>query len=374
MISTTLNAQERLDWLRLIRSEHVGPVTFHHLLQRYGSAAAALDALPELARRGGRREFRVGTRAAAEREMAAVHKLGGRLVAWGEPEYPPLLLPLEDAPPLLTLVGDAGLLGQRRAIGMVGARNASAAGQKLARDIARDLGAAGITVVSGLARGIDAAAHDGALATGTVGVVAGGADIVYPEENRALQTAIATNGLLIAEQPAGTEPRARHFPRRNRLISGVSLGILVVEAALRSGSLITARLAGEQGRDVFAIPGSPLDPRCRGGNDLIRHGAALVETAADVLAALGSFPATAPVTRRPRPQIPSQEPTDDPEPAESARAALLSLLGPTPVTVDELIRQCHLSPSVVATALLELDLAGRLERHPGHQVSLSVMG
>lgn len=372
MISTSLNAQERLDWLRLIRSDHVGPVTFHALLQRYGSAAAALDALPALARRGGRRDLRVATRAAAERELAAVHRLGGRLVAWGEPEYPPLLLPLEDAPPLLTLVGDAGLLTERRAIGMVGARNASAAGQKLARDIARELGAAGITIVSGLARGIDTAAHGGALATGTVAIVAGGADIVYPEENRALQTAIAEQGLLIAEQPAGTEPRARHFPRRNRLISGVSLGILVVEAALRSGSLITARFAGEQGRDVFAIPGSPLDPRCRGGNDLIRHGAALVESAGDVLAALGDVITAATIPRRPRPQIAADEAEPGDDSADSARGLLLSLLGPTPVTVDELVRQCHLSPSVVATALLELDLAGRLERHPGHQVSLSV--
>ena len=308
MISTTLNAQERLDWLRLIRSDHVGPITFHHLLQRYGSAAAALDALVELAQRNGRKDFKTWTRAAAERELAAVHRLGGRLVAWGEPDYPPLLLPLEDAPPLLTLVGDAGLLADRPVIGVVGARNASAAGQKMAREIARDLGEAGVTVVSGLARGIDAAAHGGAIDTGTVGVVAGGADIVYPEENRALQTEIATRGLLIAEQPAGMEPRARHFPRRNRLVSGVSQGILVIEAALRSGSLITARLAGEQGRDVFAVPGSPLDPRCRGSNDLIRHGAALVECAADVLSALGTFPSSPPVIRRPRPEMARPEP------------------------------------------------------------------
>ena len=374
MISTTLNAQERLDWLRLIRSDHVGPITFHHLLQRYGSAAAALDALVELAQRNGRKDFKTWTRAAAERELAAVHRLGGRLVAWGEPDYPPLLLPLEDAPPLLTLVGDAGLLADRPVIGVVGARNASAAGQKMAREIARDLGEAGVTVVSGLARGIDAAAHGGAIDTGTVGVVAGGADIVYPEENRALQTEIATRGLLIAEQPAGMEPRARHFPRRNRLVSGVSQGILVIEAALRSGSLITARLAGEQGRDVFAVPGSPLDPRCRGSNDLIRHGAALVECAADVLSALGTFPSSPPLIRRPRPEMARPEPADAADLTDSASSLVLSLLGPTPVTVDELVRQCHLSPSVVATALLELDLAGRLERHPGHQVSLAVAG
>jgi DNA processing protein len=375
MIAATLNAQERLDWLRLIRSDHVGPVTFHHLLQRYGSAAAALEALPDLARRGGRRHVRPWPRAEAERELSAVAKVGGTLVAWGEPAYPAMLAPLEDAPPLLTMVGDPALLTERRTIGVVGARNASAAGQKLAREIARDLGEAGIVVVSGLARGIDTAAHHGALAAGTAAVVAGGADIVYPEENRALQIDIAARGLIIAEPPVGTQPTARHFPRRNRLISGVSLGVLVVEAALRSGSLITARFAGEQGRDVFAMPGSPLDPRCRGSNDLIRHGAALVESAADILAALGTFPssATARPVRRvpPRPETPMAE---EEEADDSVRAQILERLSPTPVTVDELVRQCHLSPSVVATALLELDLAGRLDRLPGNQVALAATG
>ena len=372
-VSTILNAQERLDWLRLIRSDQVGPVTFHHLLQRCGSAAAALEALPELARRGGRRQFKIYPRAEAERELTAVQRAGGRLVAWGEPDYPPLLAPLEDAPPLLTIIGNADLMTSRRTIAMVGARNASAAGQKLARNIAEALGAAGIAVVSGLARGIDTAAHLGAVATGTVAVVAGGADIIYPEENRQLHERIARQGAIIAELPVGTVPQARHFPRRNRLISGVSLGVVVVEAALRSGSLITARFAGEQGRDVFAVPGSPLDPRCRGSNDLIRHGAALVEEAGDILSALGTITQPMQPPRRGRPSLGVREPEAASDASDSVRAELLSLLSPTPVTVDELIRQCHLSPSVVTTALLELDLAGRIERHPGHRVSLTAM-
>ena len=372
-VSTILNAQERLDWLRLIRSDQVGPVTFHHLLQRCGSAAAALEALPELARRGGRRQFKIYPRAEAERELTAVQRAGGQLVAWGEPDYPPLLAPLEDAPPLLTIIGNADLMTSRRTIAMVGARNASAAGQKLARNIAEALGAAGIAVVSGLARGIDTAAHLGAVATGTVAVVAGGADIIYPEENRQLHERIARQGAIIAELPVGTVPQARHFPRRNRLISGVSLGVVVVEAALRSGSLITARFAGEQGRDVFAVPGSPLDPRCRGSNDLIRHGAALVEEAGDILSALGTIGQVPQPPRRGRPSLGIQEPEEAYDATDSVRAELLSLLSPTPVTVDELIRQCHLSPSVVTTALLELDLAGRIERHPGHRVSLAAM-
>jgi DNA processing protein len=367
-LSTTLNPQERLDWLRLIRTDNVGPVTFYGLLQRFGSAAAALAALPELARKGGRSGLKACPRAEAERELAAVARCGARLVAWGEPDYPPLLAPLEDAPPLITVLGQSELLS-RRAIAMVGARNASAAGQRFARELAWDLGRNGFVVASGLARGIDAAAHGGALESGTIAVVAGGADIVYPEENRRLHDEIATRGVVLAELPVGTVPQARHFPRRNRLISGLSQGVIVVEAALKSGSLITARFAAEQGRDVFAVPGSPLDPRCRGTNDLIRHGATLVETVDDVLGALG--PPKAAGLAEDRRRFGPSAPTEPGEvELDDARQRVLALLGPTAVSLDDLRRGCPVAPALLATVLIELELAGRIERHPGGRVSL----
>src|SRR5439155_7265310 len=280
-----LEPQERLDWLRLCRSESIGPVTFYALLRRFGSAAAALDALPRLSRPAvatGRRD--------AEVELAAVERLGGRIVCWGEPLYPSALAAVEDAPPVLTVLGRPEMLPRlllAPIVAVVGARNASANGRRLARDLAAELGEAGIVVVSGLARGIDAAAHLGALETGSVAVVAGGADIVYPEENRGLHEALARDGAILAEMPLGTEPQARHFPRRNRIISGIALGVVVVEAAAKSGPLITARYALEQGREVFAVPGSPLDPRSRGANDLLRNGATLTETSDDIMAQLG---------------------------------------------------------------------------------------
>jgi DNA processing protein len=367
----SLNPAERLDWLRLIRSENVGPITFYQLLQRFGSAAAALDALPEAARRGGRgRILKICPRAEAERELAAVDRAGARLVAWGEPDYPPALAAVEDAPPLISVRGKAELLS-RRAIAVVGARNASSNGRRFAREVAGDLGRSGLLVVSGLARGIDAAAHQGSLETGTVAVVAGGIDVVYPEENQALYEAIAEQGVLVAELPVGTVPQARHFPRRNRIISGISLGVLVVEAALRSGSLITARFALEQGRDVFSVPGSPLDPRCRGTNDLIRRGATLAEGAEDVLTALEG-PLSTPLTKIHTPALRSHVTNGNISEKEldQATSKVLEGLGPHPVPVDELVRQCQLSPAIVVTILLELELAGRLERHAGNQVTL----
>ena len=311
-----------------------------------------------------------------------------RLVCWGEPGYPSALAAIEDAPPILTVLGEAQLL-QRPMIAVVGARNASANGRRLARDLAAELGLGGLVVISGLARGIDAAAHLGALETGSVAVVAGGADVVYPEENRGLYDALVRQGAVVAELPLGTEPQARHFPRRNRIISGTALGVVVVEAAARSGSLITARFALEQGREVFAVPGSPLDPRARGCNDLLRHGANLTETAADVLSQLGPqlsgvellrpIPSIAiPVTRPPIPspasgggnrRVPAPglgQPVTD----EAGLELILERLGPTPVAVDELVRQCQMSAAAVATLLLELELAGRVERHPGNLVSL----
>ncbi|HEY5207962.1 MAG TPA: DNA-processing protein DprA [Stellaceae bacterium] len=365
----TLNPAERLDWLRLIRSENIGPITFYQLLARFGSATAALDALPDLARRGGRKgPLRVPTRADALREMAANERAGAKLIAWGEPDYPPALAAVEDAPPLMSARGTLALT-RNRAIAIVGARNASANGKRFAREIALRLGQSDFTIVSGLARGIDAAAHEGALDTGTIGVLATGIDQVYPQENRALHEAIAERGLLLAEQPIGTEPLARHFPRRNRIISGASLGVLVVEAAFKSGSLITARLALEQGREIFAVPGSPLDPRCRGTNDLIRRGAHLTESADDIL---GELSPGSPLAMR-APAAPF-----DRSPLfhggegdlDRARPLVLEQLSPTPVPVDDLVRATGLTAALVAAVLLEFTLAGRLERQAGNRVAL----
>lgn len=363
----SLSDDERLDWLCLWRSEHVGPIAFRQLLARFGGAGAALDALPDLARRGGRRmTLAPFPRAAAERELERLTELGASLVAMAEPDYPPALAAVEDAPPLIAVLGDRKLLS-RRAVAVVGARNASANGRRLASDLARDLGAAGFLIVSGLARGIDGAAHQGALATGTAAVMPGGIDVVYPPEHEELYRAIVGRGVVVAELPPGTQPAARLFPRRNRIVAGLSVGVLVVEAARRSGSLITARFGLEQGREVMAVPGSPLDPRCQGANHLIRQGAALIETAADVLEALESA----------RP-VSVTEPSAafagaDGEPAEvsaEGRRQIEELLSPSPVAVDELVRQCQLSAPAVRTVLLELELAGRLERQPGNRVAL----
>ena len=367
-----LTDAERLAWLRLIRSQNVGPVTFFELMRHFGSAEDALQALPDLARRGGRRgSLRVGQRAAAEREIDALRAIGARFIALGESDYPRPLAAIADPPPLLSMIGHGHLLN-KRSVAIVGARNASASGNRFARQIAGDLGATDYVVASGLARGIDTSAHEGALATGTIAVVAGGVDVVYPPENEDLHARIAEGGVVIAEMPPGTVPQGRHFPRRNRIIAGVSLGTVVIEAARRSGSLITARLAGEQGRDVFAVPGSPLDPRCRGSNNLIRQGAVLTERAADVVEVLESGlgrPVADPAGPEfgAPPQTPFGQATLD-----AARRDVLEKLGPTPVTVDEIIRQCQVTPSVVLTVLLEFELAGRLDRHEGGQVSLIV--
>lgn len=373
-----LTREETLDWLRLMRSENVGPITFFQLLRRFGSAAAALAALPELAKRGGRRRpVQICPSAAAERELSRLEALGAQLLVHGGPGYPPALAAIDDAPPLLALLGSGHLL-ERPAIAVVGARNASANGRSLARRVAAELAAERFLVVSGLARGIDAAAHVGALEHGTAAVLAGGIDVVYPPENQQLYEEVAARGALLSELPPGTEPQARHFPRRNRLISGLSLGVLVVEAAPRSGSLITARLALEQGREVMAVPGSPLDPRARGCNALIRQGAALVEMAEDVRDALAG------ALRRPLEErrVAEYEGSEaaagaagaDEDTLAAARSEVLGLLSTAPVAVDEVIRQCQFSPAVVSTVLLELELAGRCERHPGNRVGLVAEG
>jgi len=365
-----LSAEERLARLRLARCENVGPVTFRQLLARYGSAAAALEALPALARRGGlARPIRLCSPQAARAEQEQLDALGADLLVFGEPAYPRALAAIDDAPPTLATRGHRHLL-ERPAVALVGARNASSGGRTLARRLARDLAEAGWLVVSGLARGIDAAAHEGALEGGTAAVLAGGVDVVYPAENAALQEAVASRGLLLAELPPGVEPQARHFPRRNRIISGLCLGVVVVEAAPRSGSLITARLAAEQGREVMAIPGSPLDPRARGCNDLLRQGATLVESAEDVLQALAG--------QRPPLREPTGAEFDGPaavepraEELDSARTVLRELLSPTAVPVDELLRQCQFSAPTVSLVLLEMELAGLIERRPGNRVALA---
>lgn len=361
-----LSDPERLDWLRLIRSENVGPVVFRQLLARYGSPAEALEALPELARRAGsKRKIKVCLPAEAEREIAAAGKAGVRLLALCEPGYPDLLRALDDAPPLLAVLGDAALL-DRPAIGIVGARNASANGRRFAERLADEIAEAGVTVVSGMARGIDTAAHRGALPRPTVAVLAGGVDVVYPPENEGLHAELCAQGAVISEVPLGTTPQARHFPRRNRLISGLSLGVVVVEAAKRSGSLITARFAGEQGREVFAVPGSPLDPRAAGCNQLLREGAILVESAADVLDVLVSLRAPAAAPSR-TPGGLDQAPATVPETGVAERADIEELLGVDPVLVDDLARLSGLPINVIHGVLLELELAGRVERHPGNR-------
>ncbi len=362
-----LSERQRIDWLRLIRSDNVGPRTFRSLVNHFGSAEAALTRLPDLARRGGAsRTGRICTVAEAERELERGRAIGVTMVAPGEAGYPPRLALIEDAPPLLGVRGAIAVM-DRPMIAIVGSRNASGAGLKLTEVLARDLGDAGFIVVSGLARGIDRAAHRASLSSGTVAVLAGGHDRIYPPEHEGLLDDILRSGAAISEMPLGHAPRARDFPRRNRLISGLALGVVVVEAAHRSGSLITARIAVEQNREVFAVPGSPLDPRAAGTNNLIKQGAALVTGAADVIAAVR------PIMGR-HIDLPIEEADPEPmpehEPDAGERARITGLLGPSPIGLDDLIRLSGTSSAVVRMVLLELELAGRLERHGGGLVSL----
>jgi len=367
---TILSDGEKLDWLQLIRTENIGPITFARLLKRFGSARAAIEALPGLAMKAGRKlPLKASSRAVAERELEQAKGAGADLVAHCEPHYPRLLAEIPDAPPLLYVRGHKSLF-DRPAVALIGARNASAVGRKIARSLAEGLGAAGVVVVSGLARGIDGAAHEAALKSGTIAVVAGGVDVVYPPEHADLTTAIAERGLVMSEQPPGAEPTARDFPRRNRLISGLSRGVVVVEAAARSGTLITARFALEQGREVFAVPGSPLDPRCQGANRLIRDGATLVESAADVLDALaGQFR---------RAEEPPHDrfdggPTDagfDAVAIAAIRNRVREALSFTPLHRDEILREAEAPPGLVIDALVELVLAGIAEEHSGGRFAL----
>jgi len=414
--SGRLSDDQLVDWLRLIRSENVGPRTFRQLVNRYGGATAALEALPDLvARAQGGRVIRVATRDEALREIEGTLALGARFVALGDSDYPPMLREIDSAPPVIVLRGDAAVL-RRAAVAIVGSRNASAAGRTIAERLARGLGREDYAVVSGLARGIDAFAHRASLDSGAVGVLAGGHARPYPAENLSLLEKIAEAGAVISEMPLEWEPRGRDFPRRNRIVSGLALGVVVVEAARRSGSLITARFAAEQGREVFAVPGSPLDPRAEGANDLLRDGAHLCAGAEDVIRVLaGRSGAPAPRTdlfgegegeaapedeplideldlfslregagirasrraaaetgagRSEAPPAPPPPAPNREEPAIDARALVLSLLGPSPVSIDELIRVAGISARDVQGALTELDLAGRLARHGSNLVSL----
>jgi DNA processing protein len=364
-----LTDEQRLDWLRLIRSQNIGPRTFRALVNHFGGARAALEALPALARRGGGTASpRICSREAAERELDAARELGVEFLAVGEAGYPHRLQMIDDAPPLIGVRGECAVLAMPT-VAVVGSRNASAAGIKLTQFIARGLSEAGFAIASGLARGIDAAAHRVSLDTGTVAVLAGGLDCIYPPEHASLLENILPAGVALSEMPLGWEPRARDFPRRNRLISGLSLGVVIVEAAKRSGSLITARLALEQGREVFAVPGSPLDPRAEGTNGLIKQGATPVTEAADIIAVL-------------QPIMGLREPAATPEPgdgdrgediapaADADRAQIVALLSPAPVSIDDLVRLSQAPPRLVRTVLLELEIAGRLERHGGGLVSL----
>lgn len=361
---SALSQDEAFARIRLARSPNVGPVGFAQLLRRFGSAEDAIEALPDLAARGGAR-YRPAKREAIEAEIAATRKAGARYLFRDLPDYPPLLSEIESAPPVLIVRGDSALAAQP-SVAMVGARNASAAAIKLARDLAMDLSAEGYTVVSGLARGIDGAAHRGAMPA-TIGVIASGIDIAYPPQHAELQEEVAECGLLVSEQPPGTEPRGSHFPTRNRIIAGIAAGTVVVEAAPKSGSLITARLAGEAGREVMAVPGSPLDARSHGCNQLIREGAVLVQSAADVIELLSGFDGS------PRSSFREVSPSafDCAEEPLGEPADLVELLTTAPLGIDELIRQSGESASAVQMALLELEIAGRLQRHAGGRVSLT---
>jgi DNA processing protein len=363
-----LTDSQRLDWLRLIRSSNVGPITFRTLINRYGDARNALEALPGLAQRGGAgKPIRICSAADAERELEASRRQGISLIALAEPDYPARLRMIDDAPPLIGVRGKASVLTSHM-IALVGSRNASAAGVKFAERIAHELGAAGFIIVSGLARGIDAGAHRASVASGTVAVLAGGHDHIYPSEHVPLLEQILPQGAAVTEMPLGWQPRAADFPRRNRLISGLAVGVIIVEAAQRSGSLITARMAAEQGREVFAVPGSPLDPRAEGTNGLLKQGATLCTEAADVLAVvrpiLGQQIAGGGFEEPGADRLTAGEPPDD------QRKRIISLLGPAPVSIDDLVRLSQSSPATVRIVLLELELAGRLERHGGGLISL----
>ena len=368
--------QEKLDALRLYRTDNIGPITYYQLVERYGSAAEALSALPELSKRGGRKK---PLNAPSEREIVQEYKklkkLGGQILTIQDKDYPLALTATEDAPPVISVIGNTSLLN-KSCIAIVGARNASINGRKFAQKLAAELGFRDQVVVSGLARGIDTAAHQGALENGTIAVVAVGIDVVYPEENQKLYEEICAKGVVIAESKFGAKPFAASFPRRNRIVSGLSKGVIVVEATKKSGSLITARMAGEQGRDVYAVPGSPFDPRAAGPNHLIREGAILVTKADDVMEIMMNFSGNS--LRETPYNVANFTPTESTnsnqklseKEIENIQNMVLSYLSFTPISVDELIRACNVTISQLQSSLLELELAGRVKRLPGNRISL----
>jgi DNA processing protein len=367
-----LGDEERLDWLQLIRSDNVGPAAFRMLLDRTGSARAALDALPAMANRGGAsRRIKISNRDDAEAEIRAANTLGIGLIGMDEPNYPPWLRQSDSAPPLLAVLGSTQSLA-KPVISIVGSRNASAVGRKMAAILARDLGERGFTIASGLARGIDTSAHQASLQTGTIAVFAGGLDVIYPPENTDLvDQVLEHDGVLVGEMPLGWQPRARDFPRRNRIIAGLGLATIVVEAAERSGSLITARMALEQNREVMAVPGSPLDPRAAGANRLLKQGAVLVTEADDVISMLQPILGAGGIVSAPASRYRADPVSPAEEPLDSERQAIIEALGPSPIEVDEVVRLTGLHTRTVSISLLELELAGKLERHPGQRVSLT---
>ncbi len=364
--------RDRLDWLQLIRTQNIGPVTFHRLIAKYGTAAKALTALPDLSRKAGcARPLKAADRDACERELKEAEKHGARLIAACEDDYPTVLKAIPDHPPLLYVRGHASLF-EKPAVAIIGARNASGVGRKIARSLATDLGEAGYVIASGLARGIDGAAHDAALQHGTIAVVAGGVDVIYPPEHDELTERIAREGAVISECPMGAQPTARDFPKRNRLISGLSRGVVVVEAAAKSGTLLTANFALDQGREVFAVPGSPLDPRCQGANRLIRDGATLVENAQDIIDVLSQQGG---VASSGRDLFDWAGGMGEREPEQAVMVSLkrqiLELLSFTPLHRDEILREADAPPGLVADILLDLVLAGEAQEHDGGRFSLN---
>jgi DNA processing protein len=370
---SAFSISEKLEWLRLSRTDNVGPITFYKLIERYGTAAKALEALPELSKKGGRKKPLIAPdMSKITREYEALQKLGGDIICAGEAAYPLALAATDDAPPVLSYIGDI-TLARSPCFAMVGARNASLNGRKFATKLAKELGQSGQIIVSGLARGIDTSAHEGALATGTIAVVAGGIDIVYPRENTDLYEQIKQRGLIFAESPLGMEPIARHFPKRNRIVSGLSTGVVVIEATFKSGSLITARMAGEQGRDVYAVPGYPLDPRAAGPNKLIQDGAVLVTSTQDIFNAINTYGGGKSLRDYAVQAVPDLSIIEDAKcekGIDDVRAILMENLSQLPVGVDELSRTCHISIPSMQMALLEMEIAGRLGRLPGNRVVL----
>ena len=367
--SERLSENEKIARLRLIRTDNVGPVTFRQLISRYKSAENAIEILPELAKRGGRKKpFVVCPKPKANQEIDTLNRLDGTMIVLGDNLYPAPLAATEDAPPILMALGHTHLL-KKKCFAIVGARNASAVGIKMATSFSKQLGETGYIISSGMARGIDAAAHTGALNTGTIAVLAGGADVIYPRENQKLYQSIKETGLIISEMPFGTQPQARHFPRRNRIISGLASGVLVVEATHKSGTLITARLASEQGREVFAIPGSPLDPRSKGPNNLIKQGAQLTESVQDIVDVLTIMDQRS--ISEPQYDLFQSPPIEEENESDltDASKAVKEKLSHTAIAIDDLIRMTGLTPSVVQTVLLELELAGEITRHAGNRVS-----